>query len=79
MKMECFIMTKGIRLARLEVVVMPNDEIICAGKHIGWMDEKAKSWRGRKTLGDFIEEIELAPQGETSASQSKIDQGEGEV
>jgi len=47
-----------IRLAKLEVVVMPNDEIICAGKHIGWMDEKAKSWRGRKTLGDFIEEIE---------------------
>lgn len=48
-----------IRLAKLEVVIMPNDEIICAGKHIGWLNEKVPSWfTVDQKLGDFIEEVE---------------------
>ena len=29
---------KEITLARLEVVVMPNGEIICAGTTVGWVE-----------------------------------------
>lgn len=48
-----------IRLAKLEVVVMPNDEIICAGKHIGWLDEKAPSWLNKEArMGDYVEEVD---------------------
>ena len=44
-----------IRLAQLEVVVMPNNEIICAGKHLGWMNEKVPSWFSKKTtFKEFI-------------------------
>jgi hypothetical protein len=46
-----------IRLAMLEVAIMPNNEIICAGKHIGWMNEKVPSWfTPDAKLGDFISE-----------------------
>ncbi len=33
---------KEITLCNLEVVVMPNGEIICLGKSIGWFDKYAK-------------------------------------
>lgn len=34
-------MTKpaNITVAYLEVVVMPNGEVICAGKTVGWVDK----------------------------------------
>ncbi len=48
-----------IRIAKLEVIIMPNDEILCAGKHIGWLNEKVPSWFTKDTkLSNFIEEIE---------------------
>ncbi len=47
-----------IRIAKLEVVIMPNDEIICAGKHIGWLNEKVPSWFSDKKFKHFIEEVE---------------------
>lgn len=31
-----------ITVARLEVVVMPNGEVICAGKTIGWVESLGK-------------------------------------
>ncbi len=47
-----------IRLAKLEVVVMPNGEIICSGKHIGWMDELMQRWGNTETrMKHFIEVI----------------------
>ncbi|HQR42035.1 MAG TPA: hypothetical protein PLX97_05110 [Gemmatales bacterium] len=30
---------KEITLAQLEVVVMPNGEVLCLGKTVGWFDE----------------------------------------
>jgi len=33
---------KTITVARLEVVVMPNGEILCAGKTVGWMHTLGK-------------------------------------
>lgn len=33
---------KEITVALLEVVVMPNGEIICAGKSVGWVDKIGK-------------------------------------
>ncbi len=48
-----------IRIAKLEVLIMPNDEILCAGKHIGWMNERVPSWFSKDTkLSNFIEEVE---------------------
>ena len=48
-----------IRLATLEVAVLPNNEIICGGKHIGWMNEEVPSWFRKGTkLGDFINDEE---------------------
>jgi hypothetical protein len=35
---------KEITVCLLEVVVMPNGEVICAGKSLGWV----------KTLGKFL-------------------------
>jgi hypothetical protein len=34
--------SKEITVCNLEVVVMPNGEIICAGKTIGWVKELGK-------------------------------------
>ena len=33
---------KEIIIAKLEVVVMPNGEIICMGKTVGWFKDLAK-------------------------------------
>ena len=30
---------KEIAMARLDVVVMPNGEVICLGKTVGWFEE----------------------------------------
>ena len=43
-----------ITVCHLEVVVMPNGEIICAGKTVGWFDKLGKylktcSSKGPKT------------------------------
>ena len=47
-----------IRLAHLEVVIMANDEILCGGKHIGWLNEKIVGCITGKdiTFKKFIEE-----------------------
>ena len=63
MKVVCF-MTEyqegKIRLAKLEVVIMPNGEILCGGKHIAWLNEKiAGCITGNDiTFKNYIEEIE---------------------
>jgi len=33
---------KEITVAQLEVVVMPNGEVICRGKAVGWVSELGK-------------------------------------
>jgi len=33
---------KEIMLCNLEVIVMPNGEILCLGKNIGWVQELGK-------------------------------------
>lgn len=33
---------KEITVAKLEVVVMPNGEVICLGKTVGWVKELGK-------------------------------------
>lgn len=33
---------EGIKIMHLEVLVMPNGEIICLGKTIGWIKELEK-------------------------------------
>lgn len=38
---------KEITVCHLEVVVMPNGEIICAGKSLGWVD-------GKTGLGKYL-------------------------
>jgi len=44
-----------IRLAKLDVIVMPNDEIICAGKSIGWMNDKAPGFSDKdRKLNHYI-------------------------
>ncbi len=49
-----------IRPATLSVIVMPNGEILCVGKSIGWMDEKAPSCRDKtRKLGHYIEIEEM--------------------
>jgi len=35
-------MPKEIKVCKLEVVVMPNGEVICLGKTIGWFKELSK-------------------------------------
>ena len=48
-----------IKRGKLSVIVMPNDEILCAGKHIGWLNERAPSWLDKdRRLGYYIEEEE---------------------
>jgi len=38
---------------------MPNGEILCAGKSIGWYDEKAPSFSDKdRKLGHYIEFLE---------------------
>lgn len=49
-----------IRPAKLNVIVMPNGEILCVGKSIGWMDEKAPSFSDKdRELGHYIEFLEV--------------------
>ncbi len=33
---------EGITSAKLEVVIMPNGEVICLGKTVGWFEELKK-------------------------------------
>lgn len=49
-----------IRIAKLEVVILQNGEIVCAGKRIGWMNEKVPSLLGKGIvrLEEYIEEVE---------------------
>jgi len=48
-----------IRPAELSVIVMPNGEILCAGKSIGWYDEKAPSFSDEnRKLGHYIKFLE---------------------
>jgi hypothetical protein len=42
---------KEITVCTLEVVVMPNGEIICAGQSLGWVN-------GRKGLGKYLSVID---------------------
>jgi len=45
-----------IKAAKLNVIVMPNDEILCGGKHIGWLNDKLPSWFDpNKRLTDYVE------------------------
>lgn len=47
------------RIAKLEVLIMPNDEVLCAGKHVGWLNEARPSLLNPdKLLRDYIEEEE---------------------
>jgi len=51
-----------IRAAKLDVIVMPNGEIICVGKSIGWMDDRAPGFKDKdRKLSHYIdfEEEEL--------------------
>ena len=41
----------GMYLGKIEVLVMPNGEILCFGRSIGFVDEVI----GKKTLGDYID------------------------
>jgi hypothetical protein len=45
-----------VEVKYLEVLVMPNGEIISAGKSLGWKDIVCgESWSGEKqTLGNFL-------------------------
>ena len=48
-----------LKTFKLRVIVMPNDEILCGGKHIGWLNERCPTWFNKdKRLGDYIEEEE---------------------
>jgi hypothetical protein len=43
-----------ITLAKLEVVVMPNGEIICSGKTVGWV----------KDIGKYLSDLKNGITGE---------------
>ena len=45
----------GMYISKLEVLIMPNGEIICGGKHLGWLDQ-APTKGGKKTFNDYIDE-----------------------
>jgi len=48
-----------IRSAKLKVIIMPNGEVIGAGIHIGWLNDKRPSFiDSDKLLSDYIEEEE---------------------
>ena len=48
-----------IRPAKLQVIIMPNEEVLCAGIHIGWLTDKRPTFIDTdKCLKDFIEEEE---------------------
>ena len=42
---------KEITLCNLEVVVMPNGEVLCVGKTIGWLQELGKYLTPKKKKG----------------------------
>ncbi len=45
-----------VTAAKLQVIVMPNDEILCGGKSIGWLNERLPSWfDADKRMTDYIE------------------------
>ncbi len=48
-----------IRPAKLKVVIMPNDEVLSAGKSLGFLTDKRPSFTNKdKRLRDYIEEEE---------------------
>ena len=45
-----------IKRAKLEVIIMPNDEILCAGMHVGWLNDTRPSFTNKdKRLVDYVE------------------------
>ena len=46
----------GMYVAKLEVLIMPNGEILCFGRSVGFVDETV-GIKG-KTLGDYTTDLE---------------------
>lgn len=47
-----------IRPATLQVIIMPNDEVLCAGIHIGWLNDARPSFTDSdKRLSDYVDVI----------------------
>ncbi len=46
----------GMYVAKLEVLIMPNGEILCFGRSVGFVDEKVGIQD--KTLGEYTTDLE---------------------
>lgn len=45
---------KPMQIKYLQVLVMPNGEIISCGKTVGWLTTKGGGIDGKKTFADFL-------------------------